>query len=134
MAQMSKKNVFGRFGRLSWKKGFQKRNELSKKGSIYVVRSGSNKGEVKKLSDFQRGRMAGINDGIVIAQENQKYLGKMQRNNRTAKSPSKSKQEDEAALERYFKVMAEDFPKDFIDDEIWDMIEDFARHPITKDK
>lgn len=69
-----KKNKFGRFGKLSWKDGFRKRSEIAKAGSTYTVRKGPNKGEVREYSDFQRGRMAGINDGIVIACENQKYL------------------------------------------------------------
>ena len=34
---------------------------------------------------------------------------------------------DQKARERYFRVMREDYPKDFLDDDFLDAIEDFAR-------
>lgn len=40
-------------------------------------------------------------------------------------------QEEEERRERYFKVMAEDFPKDFISDDEWDYIEAMASGPKT---
>ena len=36
---------------------------------------------------------------------------------------------DEEARERYFKVMAEDFPNDFLSDDEWDYIEGFFQNP-----
>lgn len=41
----------------------------------------------------------------------------------------KKLQEKEERRERYYKVMAEDFPKDFISDDEWDYIEAMAREP-----
>ena len=41
----------------------------------------------------------------------------------------KKLQEKEERRERYYKVMAEDFPKDFISDDEWDYIEAMARGP-----
>ena len=38
-------------------------------------------------------------------------------------------QEEEKRRERYYKVMAEDFPKDFISDDEWDYIEAMAGWP-----
>ena len=38
-------------------------------------------------------------------------------------------QEEEERRERYFKVMAEDFPKDFMSDDKWDYIEAMASGP-----
>ena len=38
-------------------------------------------------------------------------------------------QEEEERCERYYKVMAEDFPKDFISDDEWDYIEAMASWP-----
>lgn len=45
------------------------------------------------------------------------------------RNKAKQKQSDEEAekqRERYFKVMREDFPKDFISDDEWDYIEAMA--------
>lgn len=44
---------------------------------------------------------------------------------------SRRLQEEEERRERYFKVMAEDFPKDFISDDEWDYIEAMASGPKT---
>ena len=41
----------------------------------------------------------------------------------------KAKKQEPDARERYMKVMAEDFPKDFISDDEWDYIEAMARGP-----
>ena len=38
-------------------------------------------------------------------------------------------QEEEERCERYYKVMAEDFHKDFISDDEWDYIETMASWP-----
>ena len=38
-------------------------------------------------------------------------------------------QEEEERCERYYKVMAEDFPKDFISDDEWNYIEAMASWP-----
>lgn len=41
---------------------------------------------------------------------------------------SLSTRQTDESRERYFNVMRQDFPKDFIDDDFLDAIEDFARH------
>ena len=45
-----------------------------------------------------------------------------------AKKEKAKKQESEACA-RYIKVMAEDFPKDFLSDDEWDYIEAMASWP-----
>ena len=42
---------------------------------------------------------------------------------------SKAKKQSPDERERYMKVMAEDFPKDFISDDEWDYIEAMAPWP-----
>ena len=39
---------------------------------------------------------------------------------------NKTKKQEPEARERYMKVMAEDFPKDFLSDDEWDYIEAMA--------
>lgn len=41
----------------------------------------------------------------------------------------KAKKQESEARERYMKVMAEDFPKDLLDDDEWDYIEAMAKGP-----
>ena len=45
------------------------------------------------------------------------------------KADKKLSQDSDAQRERYMKVMAEDFPKDFLSDDEWDYIEAMARGP-----
>ena len=45
------------------------------------------------------------------------------------KAVKKLPQDNEEQRERYMKVMAEDFPKDFLSDDEWDYIEAMARGP-----
>ena len=42
---------------------------------------------------------------------------------------SKAKKQSTDERERYMKVMAEDFPKDFLSDDEWDYIEAMAKGP-----
>ena len=42
---------------------------------------------------------------------------------------NKAKKQSTDERERYMKVMAEDFPKDFLSDDEWDYIEAMAREP-----
>ena len=42
---------------------------------------------------------------------------------------NKAKKQESEARERYMKVMAEDFPKDFMSDDEWDYIEAMAHWP-----
>lgn len=45
------------------------------------------------------------------------------------KADKKLSQDNDEQRERYMKVMAEDFPKDFLSDDEWDYIEAMARGP-----
>lgn len=45
------------------------------------------------------------------------------------KADKKLSQDSDEQQERYMKVMAEDFPKDFLSDDEWDYIEAMAREP-----
>ena len=45
------------------------------------------------------------------------------------KADKKLSQDSDEQQERYMKVMAEDFPKDFLSDDEWDYIEAMARGP-----
>ncbi len=45
------------------------------------------------------------------------------------KADKKLSQDSDEQRERYMKVMAEDFPKDFLSDDEWDYIEAMARGP-----
>lgn len=45
------------------------------------------------------------------------------------KANKKLSQDSDEQQERYMKVMAEDFPKDFLSDDEWDYIEAMAREP-----
>ena len=45
------------------------------------------------------------------------------------KANKKLSQDSDDQQERYMKVMAEDFPKDFMSDDEWDYIEAMAREP-----
>ena len=45
------------------------------------------------------------------------------------KAGKKLSQDSEEQRERYMKVMAEDFPKDFLSDDEWDYIEAMAKGP-----
>ena len=45
------------------------------------------------------------------------------------KADKKLSQDSDEQQERYMKVMAEDFPKDFLSDDEWDYIETMAREP-----
>ena len=42
---------------------------------------------------------------------------------------NKTKKQESETRERYMKVMAEDFPKDFLSDDEWDYIEAMASWP-----
>ena len=46
-----------------------------------------------------------------------------------SKSQAAKQCEEERRRERYMKVMAEDFPKDFMSDDEWDYIEAMAHWP-----
>ena len=45
------------------------------------------------------------------------------------KADKKLSQDNDEQRERYMKVMAEDFPKDFLSDDEWDYIEAMAKGP-----
>ena len=45
------------------------------------------------------------------------------------KADKKLSQDNDEQRERYMKVMAEDFPKDFLSDDEWDYIEAMAHWP-----
>ena len=45
------------------------------------------------------------------------------------KADKKLSQDSDEQRERYMKVMAEDFPKDFLSDDEWDYIEAMAHWP-----
>ena len=46
-----------------------------------------------------------------------------------SKAQTPDHREEEMERERYMKVMAQDFPKDFISDDEWDYIEAMAHWP-----
>ncbi len=47
--------------------------------------------------------------------------------NKMQKEQERRRLQEEERRERYYKIMAEDFPKDFISDDEWDYIEAMAR-------